>query len=74
MIEPPFSVLTPREAIYMPQEKVPVNKCNGRVLANINVGCPPAVPIAVCGERIDESIIKAFKYYGIKECYVVKGN
>lgn len=73
-IEPPFSVLTPREAIYMPQEKRPVNKCNGRVLANINVGCPPAVPIAVCGEMIDESIIKAFKYYGIKECYVVKGN
>lgn len=73
-IEPPFCVLTPREAIFMPQEKLPANKCNGHVLANINIGCPPAVPIAVCGEMIDESIIKAFKYYGIKECFVVKGN
>lgn len=73
-IEPPLRVLTPREAIFMPQEKLPVNKCNGRVLANASVGCPPAVPIAVCGEMIDESIIKAFKYYGIKECCVVKGN
>ncbi len=73
-IEPTLRVLTPREAIFMPQEKLPVNKCNGRVLANINIGCPPAVPIAVCGEMIDESIIKVFKYYGIKECFVVKGN
>ncbi len=73
-LKKPVKALSPKEASLSPQEKLPVTKCTGRILANASVGCPPAVPIAVYGETIDESIIKAFKYYGIKECYVVKGN
>jgi arginine/lysine/ornithine decarboxylase len=35
------------------------------------VGCPPAVPIVVSGERIDESAEECFAYYGITHCAVI---
>ena len=35
------------------------------------VGCPPAVPIVMSGEEIDENIISCLEYYDIKECAVV---
>jgi len=41
-------------------------------LANATVGCPPAVPIIVCGERIDETAVRAFEYYGIDHVTVVR--
>ena len=61
-----------REAVLSQFETLPIEKCLGRVVAMTNVGCPPAVPIVVAGEIIDENAIKAFKYYGINECNVVK--
>ena len=64
--------MTPREAIFSECEVIDVEDAEGRVLADITVGCPPAVPIVVSGERIDENAIKAFKYYGIAKCSVVK--
>ena len=68
----PERVLKPIEAMTSAAERVPVEKALGRVLAGVTVGCPPAVPIAVSGERIDERIIQAFLYYGIESCLVVK--
>lgn len=65
-------VLEIREAMLSDSETLPVEQCIGRILAVPTVGCPPAVPILVCGERIDEHSIKCFKYYGIDECQVVK--
>lgn len=64
-------VLSIREAALSPCQSVPVEESLGRVLAAASVGCPPAVPIAVCGERIDESAIRCFRYYGIGTCTVV---
>ena len=64
--------LTPREAILSEAESVSVERAEGRILADTSVGCPPAVPIAVSGERIDKSAIDAFKYYGIDSVFVVK--
>jgi arginine/lysine/ornithine decarboxylase len=64
-------VLSPREASFLPRETIPVTESEGRILAAATVGCPPAVPIVVCGERIDRAAIEAFAYYGIKECVVV---
>lgn len=43
---------------------LPAERCLGRVLADFAVSCPPAVPIAVCGERLDEDALRAFRYYG----------
>lgn len=61
-----------RQAMLSPRETVPVEKAEGRVLAALNVACPPAVPIAVCGEEIDREAVERFRYYGISTCKVVR--
>lgn len=65
-------VMSIREAMLASGECVPVEASEGRVLASASVGCPPAVPVLVCGERIDAHAIACFGYYGIKTCMVVK--
>jgi len=65
-------VLSPREAMLSACETLPVEQCAGRILANPSVGCPPAVPIVICGERISTEALAAFAYYGIGHCTVVK--
>lgn len=64
-------ILTPRQAMLSPAVTVPVEEAVGRVLAAPGVGCPPAVPIVVCGHRITEEAVHAFRYYGITHCTVV---
>ena len=65
-------VLSIREAMLSPWEYVPTGECVGRVLAAPSVGCPPAVPILVCGERITPQAVSAFAYYGVEKIAVVK--
>lgn len=67
----PQRVTSIREAALSPCETVPAEESCGRVLARASVGCPPAVPIAVCGERIDREAAACFAYYGVKSCAVV---
>ena len=64
-------VMSVREAMFSRCEIVSVEESIGRVLAAPSVGCPPAVPIVVCGERIDEAAAAEFSYYGIEKCVVV---
>ena len=66
------AAMSVREAAMSPCEVVAVEESVGRVLAAASVGCPPAVPIVVCGERIDAQAAARFSYYGIKTCTVVK--
>lgn len=61
-----------RAAMFAPRETVPVSKAVGRILADVQVGCPPAVPIAVCGEELTSAAAKAFGYYGIERVRVVR--
>ena len=68
----PERVLSVREALLSPSEVLPVGECVGRIAAAATVGCPPAVPIVVSGERIDESAAECFRYYGIETCCVVR--
>jgi len=65
-------VMSVREAMMSPSQEIGVSDAVGRVLADANVSCPPAIPIAVCGEIIGEDAVKAFNYYGITRCRVVK--
>ena len=65
-------VYSPRDAMLSPMETVPVAESEGRILAAATVGCPPAVPIVVSGERIDAHAIRCFQYYGITHCSVMK--
>ena len=68
----PETVLSIRRAMLSPFETIPASESLGRVLASASVGCPPAVPIVVCGEKIDENAIACFAYYGIETVNVVK--
>lgn len=68
----PERVMSVRDAMLSPCERVTTANALGRVLAQPSVSCPPAVPIAFCGEKIDEKTISVFDYYGIKELTVVK--
>ena len=73
---PPLGVPCPRmsirQASLSPAELLPLHQCRGRVLAAANVSCPPAIPILVCGEEIDEAAMAAMAYYGLSHCPVVK--
>ena len=66
-------VLSIREAMFSPARTVLVSDALGGVLAEASVGCPPAVPIVVCGERIDADAVNCFRYYGVERCRVVSG-
>ena len=55
-----------REALFAPQESVPAEESLGRVCGAPTVSCPPAVPIAVSGERIGKEALALFQYYGVK--------
>ena len=68
----PKKVMSVRSAVMSPCEKLLVKDAIGRVLAQATVGCPPAVPIIMSGELIDEAAVKCFDYYWISTCLVVK--
>lgn len=68
----PQRALTIRQATLAPSEFVDVECAEGKVLADLSVGCPPAVPILVCGEVVDKNAIDRFRYYGVNRIAVVK--
>ncbi|MBQ8390779.1 MAG: aminotransferase class V-fold PLP-dependent enzyme [Oscillibacter sp.] len=61
-----------REAFFAPHETISAAKALGRVCAAPTVGCPPAIPIAVSGERIGEEAIALFHHYGVETVDVIK--
>ncbi|MBQ8165235.1 MAG: aminotransferase class V-fold PLP-dependent enzyme [Clostridia bacterium] len=68
----PVRELNTKTAVFAPFEIVPIKDAVGRISAAPSVNCPPAVPIVVCGEVIDEAAVKCFEYYGIENCAVVR--
>ncbi len=64
-------VLSVRQALFSPGREVPVEEAEGRILADAQAGCPPCVPILVCGERISREAVECFRYYGIEKCRIV---
>ena len=68
----PDRAMSIHEAVFSPSEEVPTEKALGRILGAATVGCPPAVPIVTCGERITAEAIEVFRYYNIKTCRIVK--
>lgn len=75
--EPPkavalFAAMTPKEAAAQPVEMVPVSAAVGRICAMTQPPCPPAVPIAICGEQLNEAAVSLLLYYGVTEIAVVK--
>jgi arginine/lysine/ornithine decarboxylase len=62
----PPRVMSIREAVFSKSETIPIEQAVGRVCASETVSCPPAIPIAISGERITEEMAKVFLQYGIK--------
>ncbi len=67
----PQKVLNIREAVFKKSENLPLDNCLGKTLASVNLPCPPAVPILVSGEKIDQNAIEIFKYYGVGKLNVI---
>ena len=63
----PVKACTPREAMLAPSAMVPVSQAAGRVCAEINVSCPPAVPLVMCGERISREAADCMNSLGQKQ-------
>ncbi|MBE6539245.1 MAG: hypothetical protein E7674_00710 [Ruminococcaceae bacterium] len=72
---PPFIpkvVTTPRKAMLGEKELVKVKDALHRICASPTVSCPPAIPIVISGEEIDEKAVELFEYYGVTEIEVIK--
>lgn len=61
-----------KDAVFSASEEIETKNAVGRIIADTAVSCPPAIPIAICGDEIDSESVKAFEYYGITKCRVVK--
>ena len=64
--------LSVREALLAPREAVPAEESLGRVCGAPTVSCPPAIPIAVSGERIGPQALVLFRHYGVETVDVVR--
>ena len=64
--------LSIREAMLAAHVRIPVENAEGQICALPCVSCPPAIPIAVSGERITREHVALFKDYGIETLDVVK--
>ena len=63
--------VTPHEAMLSPWEEVPLEACCGRISAAGALGCPPAVPVVLCGQRMDAAAVEVLHYYGFHRCAVL---
>lgn len=69
---PAKKAMSVREAFLCQKETFKSVNALGRICASPTVSCPPAIPIAVSGEIIDENTLRLFEYYGIEKIEVVK--
>ena len=72
IINTPQRIMTIRQAALSPSTILPLAQCQGKVLADLGFGCPPAVAPIVCGERLDETALATLSYYGIEHCRVIE--
>lgn len=65
-------VLSIRQALFAPHETVPADQALGRICGAPTVSCPPAIPIAVSGERIGREALALFAHYGVEAVDVLR--
>lgn len=61
-----------REAMFAEHEEIEVEGALGRICGSPTVSCPPAIPVVISGEVIDEEAVAILKHYGIQTIGVVK--
>ena len=60
------------QALFADFEEISIEDAEGKICAMVNVPCPPAIPIAVCGERITHECIEIYRRYNIKTVNTVR--
>lgn len=65
-------ILSVRQALFASHEAIPAEQALGRICGAPTVSCPPAIPIAVSGERIGPEALTLFRHYGVKMVDVLK--
>ena len=60
-----------RQAAFARRETVPAERSLGRICGLPTVGCPPAIPIVVAGERITPEAVELFHAYGVERVEVL---
>ena len=61
-----------RQAVFCSSESNYLSENSvGRIAASPAVACPPAVPVVISGEIINESTVEIMKYYGTEYVRVV---
>lgn len=65
-------VRTIRQALFSAHEVVCVDAAEGRICGMPTVSCPPAIPIAVSGERITPEMVTLFRHYGMEHIDVLQ--
>lgn len=68
----PSAAAAPGEVFGLPAEMMPTAQAKGRISAGVHMPCPPAVPILMPGERIDEAVVEMLINYEISNIKVVK--
>lgn len=61
-----------REALFSKQETVKLDEALGKICGTPTVACPPAIPVAVSGERISRTAIDLLRYYGAETIDIVR--
>ncbi len=70
----PEKVLTVRQALLNKRKKIKISDALGKIVANSPTSCPPAVPIIVSGERVDENALLALQRANVKEIEIIEEN
>ncbi len=65
-------VMRIRQAVFSDCEEIDIKNALNKVCASPTVSCPPAIPIAISGEKITEKHIELFKKYNIEKILIVK--
>lgn len=70
-ISAPQKAMSIRETSMRMGHKVPVDSALGKVSAFNKTSCPPAVPIIMSGEVIDENTIRSLKAFGFETIEII---
>ena len=68
----PDMAIKPHQALLSESETLPIEDCLGRISAAAAISSPPAIPLAICGEQIDQHVVDCLRYYGVAGCAVIK--
>ena len=71
-LRPLQRALSIRDAVLSAHRRVPLKEAEGKICALPTVSCPPAIPIAVSGERFDADALRLLSAFGIEQVDIVE--